>query len=79
MVGYALHPGGALCFADMHPAASIFDGVADSVDAEARLGGLMPCFERGPQVFDDPTDCADPAARLANSRTVNWLPPLAAA
>jgi hypothetical protein len=61
----------------MHPAAAVFDGLANPGDTEARPGWLMPYFGRAPQVFDDPTDYADPSARLVNSRTVSWLHPLA--
>jgi SAM-dependent methyltransferase len=77
VVGHFLRPGGALYFADMHPAAAVFDGLANPGDTEARPGWLMPYFGRAPQVFDDLTDYADPSARLVNSRTVSWLHPLA--
>jgi SAM-dependent methyltransferase len=77
VVGHFLRPGGALYFADMHPAAAVFDGLADQADADARPGWLVPYFGRAPQVFDDPTDYANAEARLANSRTVNWSHPLA--
>jgi SAM-dependent methyltransferase len=76
VVTHFLRPGGALYFADMHPAAAVFDGLADPADAEGRPGWLVPYFARAPQVFDDPTDYANPSARLANTRTVNWLYPL---
>ncbi len=76
VVGHFLRPGGALYFADMHPAAAVFDGLADPTDPDARPGWFMPYFGRVPQVFDDPSDYADPSARLSNSRTVNWLHPL---
>ena len=45
-------------------------------DAEGRPGWFAPCFTRAPQLFDNPDDYADPAARLASSRTVEWLHPL---
>lgn len=75
IVAHFLRPGGRFLFADGHPAALVFDAPAD---AEARPSWLIPYFERGPHNFDDPTDYADPDARLANSRTVNWMHPLAA-
>jgi SAM-dependent methyltransferase len=70
-----LRPGGTLYFADAHPAAYVFDDLAGT-DAEGRPGWFVPYFARDPLVLDDPTDYADPAARLANQRQVNWLHPL---
>jgi len=75
-VAHVLRPGGALYFAALHPVASVFDD-AGAGAAEGRPGWLMPYFERAGRVFDDPSDYADPTARLANSRTVNFLHPLA--
>jgi SAM-dependent methyltransferase len=77
VVGHFLRPGGALYFADMHPAAAVFDGLADPADGEARPGWLMPYLGRVPQIYDDAVDYADPSTRLVNSRTVVWLHPLA--
>jgi SAM-dependent methyltransferase len=77
VVAYFLRPGGALYFADIHPTAAVFDGLADPADVEARPGWLTPYFGRTPQIIDDPSDYADSSARLANARTVNWLHPLA--
>jgi SAM-dependent methyltransferase len=75
VVAHFLKPGGSLYFADGHPAALVFD---DSVPGAtpALPGPLVPYFERAPRLFDDPTDYADPVARLANSRTVSWLHPI---
>ena len=67
-----LRPGGALYFADGHPAALVFDDAAGAADAEGRPGWLVPYFHREALAFDDPADYADPEARLANSRTVQW-------
>lgn len=75
-VAHLLRPGGALYFADMHPVAAVFDDAGVGAAAE-RPGWLVPYFERAARVFDDPSDYADPAARLANSRTVNFLHPIA--
>jgi SAM-dependent methyltransferase len=76
VVAHFLRPGGALYFADLHPVAAVFDD-AGAGAAEDRPGWLVPYFERAGRVFDDPADYADPQARLANSRTVNFLHPLA--
>jgi hypothetical protein len=76
VIAHFLRPGGTLYFADAHPTARVFDGIADVDDAEGRPSWCVPYFEREPQVFDDPSDYADPAARLANSRTVVWVHPL---
>lgn len=75
VVAHFLRPGGTLYFADAHPVAYVFDDMAGP-DAEGRPGLFMPYFARDPLVLDDPTDYADPAARLANQRQVNWLHPL---
>ncbi|AWV21492.1 SAM-dependent methyltransferase [Roseomonas mucosa] len=77
VVAHFLRPGGSLYFADLHPVAAVFDGLADATDAEGRPSWLIPYFDRTSQVFDDPLDYADPSARLVNSRTVNWVHPLA--
>lgn len=75
VVAHFLRPGGALYFADAHPVAYVFDDMAGP-DAEGRPGWFVPYFAREPLVLDDPTDYADPAARLVNQRQVNWLHPL---
>jgi len=74
VVAYFLRPGGALYFADAHPTAYVFDNVG--MDAGGRPGWFVPYFARAPLVLDDPTDYADPEARLVNQRQVNWLHPL---
>ena len=74
-VAHVLRPGGTLYFADAHPVAYVFDDMAGR-DADGRPGWFMPYFNGAPLVLDDPTDYADPAARLANARQVNWLHPL---
>ena len=74
-VAHLLRPGGALYFADAHPAAYVFDDMAGR-DADGWPGWCMPYFNGAPLVLDDPIDYADPAARLANARQVNWLHPL---
>lgn len=72
-----LRPGGALYFADAHPVALPFDGLADPKDAEGRPNWFMPYFARAPLEWDDVVDYADPTARLVNTRTMVWLHPLA--
>lgn len=79
VVAHLLRPGGALYFADAHPAALVFDDAGEAAppgEGEARPGWFAPYFARAPLVLDDPGDYADPEARLANSRTVEWLHPL---
>ncbi len=78
VVAHFLRLGGALYFADAHPVARGFDGLGTPGDPEARPGWLIPYLQAAPQTFDDPTDYADPQARLANSRTVEWMHPLSA-
>jgi SAM-dependent methyltransferase len=75
VVAHFLKPGGSLYFADGHPAALVFDDAVPGAGG-ALPGPLVPYFERAPRLFDDPTDYADPDARLANSRTVAWLHPI---
>ncbi|MGG5810767.1 class I SAM-dependent methyltransferase [Falsiroseomonas sp. CW058] len=74
VIAHFLRPGGALHFADSHPAALVFDDMA--ADAAGRPGWVAPYFERAGRIWDEPSDYADPAARLANSRTMTWLHPL---
>lgn len=76
VVRHFLKPGGALYFADAHPVALVFDDVGGNADAAGRPDWLVPYFERLPQAFDEATDYANPDARLANSRTVQWMHPL---
>lgn len=75
VIAHFLRPGGALYFADAHPAALVFDDGGEE-GGGGRPGWLVPYFERAGRLFDDPTDYADPEARLTNSRTVTWLHPL---
>ena len=39
-------------------------------------GWFAPYFDREACVYDDPSDYADPNARLANARTYSWMHPL---
>ncbi|HEY0203575.1 MAG TPA: class I SAM-dependent methyltransferase [Acetobacteraceae bacterium] len=71
-----LRPGGRLLFLDSHPAALVFDDLV--LGGNGRPGWFLPYFGGVPLVYDEPTDYADPAARLRNERQVNWLHPLGA-
>ena len=75
IVAYFLRPGGALYFADAHPAALVFDDAA-SIDTQGRPGWFTSYFGGKPVPYDDPSDYADPDARITNSRQVNWVHPL---
>jgi SAM-dependent methyltransferase len=69
-----LKPGGSLYLAEGHPAALVLDDAVPQPDG--RPGFFVPYFHSEPLVLDDPTDYADPAARLTNSRTCEWIHPL---
>jgi SAM-dependent methyltransferase len=74
IVAFFLRPGGLLYLAEGHPAALVFD------DAAPRQGSMpgwfVPYFDRAPAVFDDPSDYADPTARIENSRSYSWMHPI---
>jgi SAM-dependent methyltransferase len=70
-----LKPGGYLSLADVHPAAFVLDDRIDT--GNGRPGWYAPYLAREPILEDNPTDYADPDARLVNSRTVEFLHPLA--
>src|ERR1700722_13906973 len=74
IVAAMLRPAGHLYMAEGHPIAYVFDDAPHSPDG--RPGFSAPYFLRGPIVDDDPRDYADPDARLANTRTYNWIHPL---
>jgi hypothetical protein len=69
-----LRPGGQLYLAEGHPIAYVFDDAIRGADG--RPGFFAPYFLRAPIIGNDPRDYADPTARLANSRTYNWIHPL---
>lgn len=75
-IAFALRPGGALYFADMHPVARVFDDEGDGADGFP--GRRFPYFEPGPWHFDDPADYMDAEARLTNTLTVEFQHPLTA-
>lgn len=74
IVAHFLKPGGRLYYADAHPAAYVFDDLARQADGKP--GWHAPYFERRPLRFDDPSDYADPSARLENATNISWLHPL---
>ena len=71
-----LRPGGRLYLAEGHPAAFVFDDAAERPDGTRGWGWFVPYFQREALVLDDPTDYADPAARLRHAPTHNWMHPL---
>ena len=74
IVAAMLRPGGSLYLAEGHPAAYVFDDARRSADGMP--GFFAPYFSREPLVLEDPTDYADPQARLTNAATYNWMHPL---
>ena len=75
VIAACLRPGGRLYFADMHPAAQVFDDAAAGSDG--RPGWRIPYFGSKPTLFETTADYADPNARLRNARTIEVLHPLA--
>jgi SAM-dependent methyltransferase len=76
MVAGFLRPGGRLYLAEGHPAALVFDDEAETPDGKRGWGWFAPYFQREALVLDNPIDYADPAARLKNARTHEWMHPL---
>ena len=74
IIAHFLKPGGALYLAEAHPAAYVFDDAADGMNGMP--GFFAPYFEAGPMEVDNPRDYMDPDARLANSRTLEFIHPL---
>ncbi|MQT13099.1 class I SAM-dependent methyltransferase [Segnochrobactrum spirostomi] len=75
IVAHFLKPGGSLYFAEGHPAALVFD---DAAAVDGVPGRYMPYFLDGPLVETNPTDYADPDARLANAKQCWFSHPLGA-
>jgi len=74
IVAYFLKPGGAVYLAEAHPVAYVFDDMARATTAMP--GFFAPYFQAGPIAVDNPRDYIDPDARLANSRTLEFIHPL---
>jgi SAM-dependent methyltransferase len=70
-----LKPGGHLALADAHPTAYVFDSL--KADQDGRPGWYWPYFARSPMFEDRAQDYADPSAILKNTRTWEWLHPIA--
>ena len=76
IIAHFLKPDGVFYFADVHPAALVFD---DSVEGHDGRPGLFASYLGGaPQVITEACDYADPNARLENATTHQWLHPLGA-
>lgn len=74
VVAHFLKPGGAFYFADVHPAALVFDD--SGAGADGRPGFWAPYFGRTPLTVEESIDYADPTARLANATTHQWIHPV---
>jgi hypothetical protein len=74
IVAEFLAPGGYLALADAHPFVYVFDSA--NVTPDGMPGWYAPYLARAASLEDDPRDYADPAARLRNSRTWQWLHPV---
>ena len=74
IVANLLRPGGCLYLAEGHPVAYVFDDEARASDG--RPGLFVPYFQREPVIYTDPTDYANPHARLQNATSYSWMHPL---
>jgi SAM-dependent methyltransferase len=74
IVAHFLRPGGALYFAEGHPAALVLDD--ETPCADGRPGFFVPYFQSEALILDDHRDYADPNARLRNTRTHQFMHPL---
>jgi len=74
VAAHFVKPGGAVYLAEGHPAALVMD---DATPAGAGLPGYFaPYLGREELVIDEAADYADPEARLAHSRTHQFIHPL---
>jgi SAM-dependent methyltransferase len=71
IVAHFLKPGGALYLAEGHPAALVLDDAVPQPDGCP--GFFVPYFHDRPLVIEEAADYADPAARLSNARTCQWI------
>ena len=74
VIASLLKPGGFLYFADMHPAAMVFD---DEAGDGVRPSWFWPYFHEGVFEIDDARDYANPLAVLRHSKTHQFVHPLA--
>jgi SAM-dependent methyltransferase len=74
IVASFLKPGGFLALAEAHPFSYVFDDM--NATSDGRPGWYAPYLGRETMHEDRAEDYADPAARLRNSRTVEFLHPL---
>ncbi len=69
-----LKPGGVIYLAEGHPAALVLDDRKPRADGNP--GFDVPYFHREPLLLQETNDYADPAARLLNSTTYQWIHPI---
>jgi SAM-dependent methyltransferase len=74
IIAHFLKPGGALYFAEGHPAALVLDDETPCTDS--RPGFFVPYFESEALILDDHRDYANPNVRLRNTRTHQFMHPL---
>jgi len=74
IVTHFLRPGGALYFAEGHPAALVLDDETPCTDG--RPGFFVPYFQGEALIVDDHRDYANPKARLRCTRTYQFMHPL---
>jgi SAM-dependent methyltransferase len=74
IVAHFLRPGGALYFAEGHPAALVLDD--ETPCADRRPGFFVPYFQSEALILDDHRDYANPHARRRNTRTHPFMHPL---
>jgi SAM-dependent methyltransferase len=74
VVASLLAPGGEFYFVDLHPIASALD---DETGPEGKPGWFAPYFHGRAIVVDEANDYANPTARLANTRTHQFIHPIA--
>lgn len=70
VVASLLAPGGVFYFADIHPAALVFD---DETARDGMPGWFAPYFQVGPLVLEDSRDYANPTTVLTNTRTHQFI------
>lgn len=66
-----LRPGGRLYLAEGHPTAALFN--ADAAPEQRPITFFAPYFGTSGITSNDPTDYADPDARLVNAQTVDFF------